>query len=531
MITSPKRSAEVHIRSLVVACARLAVLVGAVDAWSAAPALEHFHPPGVAIGSTNSVRVTGKFEPWPPKVWVDAGGIDFIATTNKGEFSVVISPKAPSGVRLVRLFNEEGVSEPRPFAIGAGPEVGEAEPNDHFAKAQAIEQLPATVNARLEKSGDVDSYAIALKTGQTLAAQVDSFVLMSRLDAVLRLVTTNGHQLAWNHDFATIDPRLTWTATNDQTVVVQVFGFPYPATADVRLFGGDGAIYRLHLLSSGGDPKPSPTPDMTAESPAVVTLPFTAAGTIQKPGKLSRVRLQAKQAGWIAAEVRAESIGSPLDAWLRVDDKDGKQLHRNDDARGGRDPYLEWQAAADGEYTIVVGSLTRQAGAGQRFELSVQSVDPDFEAVAAASSLAVKPGTTNELKVTVTRLRGFTNELQVLATNLPPGVICPPVPAGDKGGEVKLLVVVETNAVPFQGPFQLIARDVPAGGDRSVPFMLTGSTTDNGVPGGYRTLLAGRIESQWLTVLAVEPPKTEGTADKAGKQARQPSLTELARAK
>jgi hypothetical protein len=30
-------------------------------------------------------------------------------------------------------------------------------------------------------------------------------------------------------------------------------------------------------------------------------------------------------------------------------------------------------------------------------------------------------------------------------------------------------------------------------------------------------LLADRIESLWLTVLAVEPPKTEATADKAGK--------------
>jgi len=148
---------------------------------------------------------------------------------------------------------------------------------------------------------------------------------------------------------------------------------------------------------------------------------------------------------------------------------------------------------------------------------SVRSVEPDFDAVAAVSSLAVKPGTTNELKVTVTRLRGFTNDLQMLATNLPPGMTCAPVPASDKGGEVKLLLVVETNAVPFQGPFQLIARDVPAGRDRFVPFMLTGSTTDNGVPGGYRTLLADRIELLWLTVLAVEPPKSEATAEKAGK--------------
>jgi hypothetical protein len=468
------------------------------------------------MDSTNSVRVTGKFEPWPPKVWIDGPGIAFLAQTNKGEFNIIVSPEAPAGVRLVRLFNEDGVSEPRPLVIGTGTELGETEPNDHFAQAQMIEALPATISGRLEKSGDVDSYAIALLAGQTLEARVDSFVLMSRLDAVLRLVTTNGHQLAWNHDFATIDPRLTWTATNDQTVVVQLFGFPYPATADVRLFGGEGAIYRLHLLSPGGISTPGPAPDLTAEPPAVVTLPFKAGSTIQKPGQLSRVRLQTKQAGWIAAEVRAESLGSPLDAWLRVEDQDGKQLHHNDDARGGRDPHLEWRAAANGDYTVVVGSLTRQADAGQRFELRLQPVEPDFEAVVATSSLAVKPGTTNELKVKVTRLRGFTNDLQVLATNLPPGTTCAPVPASEQGGAVTLWLVAESTAMPFQGSFQLIARDVPAGHERFVPFILTGSTTDNGVPGGYRTLLADRTESLWLTVLPAEPPKPEATADKAG---------------
>jgi hypothetical protein len=492
------------------------IVTSALPGWAAAPTLEHFHPPGVAIDSTNSVRVTGKFEPWPPKVWIDGPGIAFLAQTNKGEFNIIVSPDAPAGVRLVRLFNEDGVSEPRPLVIGTGTELGETEPNDHFAQAQRIEALPATISGRLEKSGDVDSYAIALQAGQTLEARVDSFVLMSRLDAVLRLVTTNGHQLAWNHDFATIDPQLTWQATHDQTVVVQVFGFPYPATADVRLFWGDGAIYRLHLLNQGGSSTPAPAHDLTAEPPAVVMLPFKAAGTIQKPGQLSRVRLQTKQAGWIAAEVRAESIGSPLDAWLRVEDQDGKQLHHNDDARGGRDPHLEWSATANGDYTVVVGSLTRQADAGQRFELRLQPVEPDFEAVVATSSLAVKPGTTNELKVTVTRLRGFTNDLQVLATNLPPGTTCAPVPASEQGGAVTLWLVAESTAMPFQGSFQLIARDVPAGHERFVPFILTGSTTDNGVPGGYRTLLADRTESLWLTVLPAEPPKPEATADKAG---------------
>jgi hypothetical protein len=67
----------------------------------------------------------------------------------------------------------------------------------------------------------------------------------------------------------------------------------------------------------------------------------------------------------------------------------------------------------------------------------------------------------------------------------------------------------------WQGPIQIIARDTSSGAERLIPFKLTGSTTDNGVPGGYRVLLAGEIDHAWLTVLPKEKPKTE--AGEAGK--------------
>ena len=502
---SKDRRSTRPVKTLTLICLGVLLTALALPSWSAAPTLEHFHPPGVAIGLTNLVRVTGKFEPWPPKVWVDALGIDFLAQTNKGEFQVIVRPDAIPGVRLIRLFNEEGTSAPRPFAIGAGPELLEAEPNDQFAKAQMIAALPQTLSGRLEKNGDVDSFAVALKAGEKLEARIDSFVLMSRLDAVLRLVTTNGQQLAWNHDFATIDPRLTWATDKEQTVVVQVFGFRYPATSDVHLTGGDGASYRLHLGLSAAKATPAPQFDLTVDSPPV-ELPSATTNHIRAPGQLQRVRLHVTEAGWIAAEVRAESIGSPLDAWLRLDDKDGKQISRNDDANETRDPYLEWQATTNSDYTIVVGSLTRQAGDEERFELAIQRVEPDFKATAAASSLTMKPGTTNEFKVTVTRLRGFTNELQLLAKELPSGVTCEPVTVSGKSAEAKLVFVAQADAAAVRGPFGVQVRDLVSGSERPVPFLLAGSSTDNGVPGGYRVLLADRTETLWLTVLALEKP-------------------------
>src|SRR6266516_6650722 len=54
---------------------------------AAAPTLDHFYPIAVQIGSTNAVSAIGKFDPWPPKVWVDAPGIEFKTETNTGMFT------------------------------------------------------------------------------------------------------------------------------------------------------------------------------------------------------------------------------------------------------------------------------------------------------------------------------------------------------------------------------------------------------------------------------------------------------------
>ena len=475
----------------------------ALNVPSAVPSLEQLHPIGFARGTTNVVKVVGKVDPWPPRVWGAGAGVEISALTNKNELQIVVASDAPPGARLVRLYNNEGASEPRPFVVGAGRELVETEPNDHFTSAMAIAELPTTINGRLEKSGDVDGYLVRVPAGQSLLASVDSHVLMSRLDAVLRLVSTNGQQLAWNHDFATLDPRLEWSAAADTSVVVQVFGFPYPATADIKLAGSDGAIYRLHLTVAE-------TPRAhTNERPSELSLPASVRSYFAEPGTPQRFKVKLAKDDWISAKVAAESLGSPVDAWLAVENSAAKELARNEDADGSRDPALDWKAPEDGEFAFVVGALTRKAGPTQYYELTARRGAPDWRASVAASSLVVKAGTTNELKLTVTRLCGLTNEIQVIAQKLPEGVTAATVSVPEKGGEVKLNVLGSEAAVAWQGPIQLIARDTVSGTERVIPFKLTGTSVDNGVPGGYRVLLADEIDHVWLTVSPKDPPKEE----------------------
>ena len=126
--------------------------------------------------------------------------------------------------------------------------------------------MPATINGRLNKTGDVDSFAFALCAGQWLDARVDAYTIGSKTDALLRLVTPDGPSQAWNHDFTSLDPRLLWQAPVTGAYIVQLMAFKYPADSEVRFTGGDGCVYRLHLASlarapeliTGGAPEHEP---------------------------------------------------------------------------------------------------------------------------------------------------------------------------------------------------------------------------------------------------------------------------------
>lgn len=234
------------IRSLPLCC----LLAGAMSAQAAAPVLEHVYPAGARRGTTNIITVVGKQDPWPVEVWTEDARIQFKPEKDKGKFSVIVPADAEPGPRLVRLYNAEGASTVRYFIVSDTQEAEEKEANDEFSKPQALEKLPVIVNGRLEKNGDVDSFAVNLKAGQWLVASVEAYVLGSTMDGMLRITDTNGVQVAYNHDGnRTLDPFLAWQAPDAGTYIVQVMGFAYPANASINFDGGTGNIYRLSLTT------------------------------------------------------------------------------------------------------------------------------------------------------------------------------------------------------------------------------------------------------------------------------------------
>lgn len=477
------------------------------NARGAVPTLEHVLPAGFARGSTNNVTFAGKFDPWPPKVWTTCTGLVFTAETNKGKFRVETSANAPVGAHLVRLFNEEGTSEPRIFVVSDGPELMELEPNDHFTNTMTIAPLPATVNGQLNKSGDVDSFKITLAAGQWLDAQIDAYVLASKMDALLRVVTPDGVQQTWNHDSGTLDPRVVWQAPSNGNYILQVMGFKYPADAEVRLTGGDGCVYRLRLVTTPSAPQPFTEGTLEIEPNDSMTnavahkLPAIVRGTIERTSDEDIFAVELKKDELLEATVEAASAGSALDALLHIVDGTGKELARNDDS-AGRDPRMEWKAPTNGTYYAKVSSLLHRGGSNHFYRLSLQRAEPDCRVRVTSGSVAFKAGTTNEIKFTVNRLRGFDHKLRAELRGLPTGAHSEPIDPGEKSGEQNMKVICADDAGAAQQPVRLVIVDTTTNREHPAEFEFVSASENNGVPGGYTKLLVESSEQIWFTLIA-----------------------------
>lgn len=472
----------------------------------AAPSLNQLYPAGAGVGSSNRVAVVGKFDPWPPKFWVEGDGVVFRGTTNTGWVQVEIAADAVPGARWVRVFNDEGASEPRLFVVGPTAEPADTEPNNGFAAPQFVSRGPVTINGRLDKNGDVDSFGISVGAGEWLEARLDAYTLMSPLDAVLRIVTTNGHPLAWNHDLTTLDPGVTWQATEARTVVVQVYGFKYPADSSIQLYGGEGAVYRLHLRTFTELP-PSAVPESPDED-TVKVVPAIYRGVVIADSAENRHRFRAEKDRLYSVRVAAQALGAAWDARMRIVDSKGEELAQNDDGEGTSDPRLDWRAPADGGYAVLVGSRTRKGSLRHRYELTLAEAVPDFRATSAVGAWVLPAGATNEVKVAVVRLNGFTNELRIAFSQLPEGVSAEPAKAPAGNGEVTLQLVATPQAAPWSGPVGIQVVSPGEGGSHPVEHDLVSRGENNGVPQGYSRLLRESTDRFWLTVRPPpEPPK------------------------
>jgi len=139
------------------------------------------------------------------------------------------------------------------YAVDTLPEITEAEPNNTADSAQRVD-FPGTVNGRIEDTEDVDVFRFDGKAGQSIVAEVLARRLDSPLDSLLRLVGSDGTEIALNDDYKDREMGLI-THQADSRIVVQL---PRDDTyllflSDAQRRGSNAHGYRLRIAPSGPD--------------------------------------------------------------------------------------------------------------------------------------------------------------------------------------------------------------------------------------------------------------------------------------
>jgi hypothetical protein len=475
------------------------------------------------------------------KGWIDGPGVSIEAGAEKGKLSIRVAPDADPGVRWIRLYDEEGATALRPFLVGTLPEVAEQEPNNDPGHPQVVE-IPAVVNGRLGKPGDVDGFAVALVRGQTLVADLEANRhLGSPMDAVLQVATPAGVVLMQNDDDVGRDPRVVFRAPADGTYLIRAFAFPATPDSGIRFAGGEAFVYRLTVTAGGfldhafplavsrdgpgsaaaiGHNVPEearrlvvpeaeagrdvvslshPLLAGTAEArgvegpaaeeaepddpdrPQDVPEGVAISGRIDPPGDRDAFRLALKKGDKRKFRVEARSLGRPVDPVVRVLNGKGDVLAEVDDSGEGRDAELPFVAPEDGPYRVVVFDLNGRGGPRHAYLLRVLVDEPDFALSLTTDRFEATAGQATKVVVNIQRKGGFAGPIEIAVEGRPDGIATGPVVSqmGQPSAKaVTLELTAEAGAQP--GPFRIIGT--PVGGGQVRPARATiegvGSETD-----------------------------------------------------
>lgn len=481
------------------------------------PKLDHLFPSGGQRGTTVELIATGNFDTWPVEVWADREGLEVTADKAKGKLKCMIADTAV-GTYWLRFHNQDGATAQRPFIVGNLPEVVEVEPNDDPRKPQALNQM-CIVNGKLEKAGDVDSYAITLSRGEKLVASIlANHVLASPMDAVLQICDENGFVLAQNDDAGTLDPHLVFDVPTDGTYLVRTFAFPETANSTINFAGASNFIYRLTVTTGGfvehclpmslqrgkptrvtlagwslpedaktitvegaaGDTRAFANhslvnaafelpvldaapivarPDSNVSTPQAVELPCAITGVLSAPAQVDLFSFQASKGQKIDLQVQSRSLGFPLDAVIQISDENGKLIKEVDDASKLYDPQYTLSVMKEGEYRVSIRDLHDRGGKRFVYRLDLAVAEPSYTLAVASDVFSVQPNKEFEIPVTVTRLHGLNADIEITAVNLPAGVTASPVvsqAAGETAKSVKLKLKATDDAI--SGSFSIIGQ-------------------------------------------------------------------------
>ena len=406
--------------SFVITSALTCLLLGST-LFAASPALSIITPRGAQRGTEAVFQFRGARLADAEEVFFYEPGFEVVKLEAKSASQLDVTLKIAADCRLgehtAQVRTKSGISEYRTFFVGALAETVEKEPNTDFAVPQAI-PLNVCVNG-IVTGEDVDYYAVELKKGQRLSAEVEGMRLGSYLfDPYVAILDAKRFNLSADDDtpLTKQDAVASIVAPEDGKYVVEVresaYGgngncryrlhvgsFPRPkavypaggkigektavrfigdATGDINtsvqlpaaveenygLFasqetGVAPSSNPFRLYEHGNALEKEPNDALAQATPAALPLAFN--GIIEKAGDVDYFKFAAKKGQVFEVECFARRLRSALDPVMNLYYANGKSIAGNDDSRGP-DSYIRFTVPADGEYAVRVTDHLKNGG-------------------------------------------------------------------------------------------------------------------------------------------------------------------------
>jgi hypothetical protein len=416
----------------------LVCVAGSFRASAAPPSIESVVPGVGQVGSQFTVVVSGGRLKGAGELLLYDAGLRCTKLENASDNELRATFQAEAGARPgaypFRVRTPGGLSELKVIHLVNLPIVAETEPNDEPKRAQAV-GLNNTIAGVID-SGDVDYFAVSLRKGQRLSAEVQAVRLGGEMtDTVLDILGPDFRTFATADDcpITRQDPFASIVAPADGSYKIRVrdtaFGggpsntyalhvgeFPRPTgifppggqagkTTRLRLLGidGDHAFETVTLPGHAGpwwdyfpsiDGRTAPTAsplrvrsygcvdeaDVGESAPSSDRIethdwPIAFHGVIGGRGDADPFAIRARAGQTIQIEVFAARVGSPLDPILEVYDPEGELVARNDDD-ATHDSRLTFRARFDGPHRIEIRDKRLDGGPGFLYRIEVEEPRP-----------------------------------------------------------------------------------------------------------------------------------------------------------
>ncbi len=431
------------------------------------PALNFAIPAGVAPGKATDVVFHGGNLAGASGVWTSFPSQAELTPSLEGNgkqpasvsFRLTVPADAPLGVGGIRVTGPGGVSNLRLVLVDDLPSVNDAGNNKTLETAQAITP-PVAIDGAADGEAS-DFYKFTAAAGQRISVEVFARRLGSPLDPMIRLLSADGHELAFSddepttgadcrfsHKFAAAgdyyleirDIRYQGGGTHRYRVRVGDFplaSVPYPlaaqkgASASVQVAGkgvelpapmavtmppevpagrlnvaasyapGQGSSW-FTLLATDAPEQLEVEPNDAPEQSTPVKFPGAIEGRFETPGDRDFYQFEAKKGERYVFAGQTRALGSPSDLFMRLYNAEGGVIAEAED-NGNEEGSLNATFPADGIYRLRVEDTNRRGGLDEVYRVVVEPYHAGFTLAAAAEKVDAPQNGVFVVKVTAAR--------------------------------------------------------------------------------------------------------------------------------